>query len=113
MLPSAPPDLSGVPKQYHYLREVFSKEKAHSLPPHWPYDCAIELLTGASLPPSRLYYNLSRPEREAMEWYIAESLVAGIIQLSFSPLGAGFFFVEKDKSLWPCINYQGLNNVTH
>lgn len=36
MLPSAPPDLSGVPKQYHYLCEVFSKEKALSLPPTGP-----------------------------------------------------------------------------
>uniref|UniRef100_A0AAY5JZ72 Uncharacterized protein n=1 Tax=Esox lucius TaxID=8010 RepID=A0AAY5JZ72_ESOLU len=34
-----------------------------------PYDCAIELFPGAPLPASRLY-NLSRPEREAMEKYI-------------------------------------------
>lgn len=62
---------------------VFSKEKALSLPPHHPYDCAINLLSGATLPSSPLY-NLSRPEREAMEEYIQESLAAGIIQLSTS-----------------------------
>lgn len=28
------------------------------------------------------------------------------------PAGAGFFFVEKDKSLSPCIDYHGLNDVT-
>lgn len=29
------------------------------------------------------------------------------------PTGAGSFFVEKkDKSLWPCIDYKGLNNIT-
>ncbi|XP_032364699.1 uncharacterized protein LOC116679100 [Etheostoma spectabile] len=48
--------------------------------------------------------NLSRPEREAMERYIGESLSAGIIRPSSSPVGAGFFFVEKkDKTLRPCL----------
>lgn len=39
--------------------------------------------------------------------------VAGIIRPSSSPTGAGFFFVEKkDKTLWPCIGYRGLNDIT-
>ncbi|KAI3376970.1 hypothetical protein L3Q82_000205 [Scortum barcoo] len=78
-----------------------AKQRPPSLPPHRPYDCPIDLLPGASLPTSRLY-NLSRPEREAMEKYISESLAAGLIRPSSSPLGAGFFFVEKkDKTLRP------------
>lgn len=76
-------DLFLVLEEYHDLRMVFSKEKALSLPPHHPYDCAINLLSGAALPSSPLY-NLPRPEREAMEEYIQESLVAGMIQLSTS-----------------------------
>lgn len=57
--------------------------------------------------------NLSRPEREAMEQYLRNSLAAGLIQPSSSPLGAGFFFVaKKDKSLRPCIDYKGLNKIT-
>lgn len=97
--PPAPPDLSGVPQQYHDLKEVFSKERALSLPPHWPYDCGTDMVPGATFPTSRLY-NLSRPEKEAMERYITDSLAAHIIQPSTSPLGAGFFFVEKkDKTL--------------
>ncbi|KAI3354966.1 hypothetical protein L3Q82_004757 [Scortum barcoo] len=61
---------------------------------------------------SRLYH-LSRPESEAMEKYIRESLAAGLIRPSKAPLGAGFFFVEKkDSSLCPCIDYRGLNNIT-
>uniref|UniRef100_A0A674MVG2 DUF4939 domain-containing protein n=1 Tax=Takifugu rubripes TaxID=31033 RepID=A0A674MVG2_TAKRU len=63
------PDLSQVPRDYHDLGEVFCKQRALSLPPHRPYDCAIDLLPGATLPSSRLY-NLSRAEREAMENYI-------------------------------------------
>ncbi|KAK9528244.1 hypothetical protein VZT92_014727 [Zoarces viviparus] len=48
-----------------------------------------------------------------METYITDSLAAGIIRPSSSPVGAGFFFVaKKDKSLHPCIDYQGLNQIT-
>lgn len=48
-----------------------------------------------------------------MERYISESLAAGIIRPSTSPLGAGFFFVEKkDKTLRPCIDFRGLNKIT-
>uniref|UniRef100_A0A8D0AQG0 Reverse transcriptase n=1 Tax=Sander lucioperca TaxID=283035 RepID=A0A8D0AQG0_SANLU len=100
--PPEPTDLSTVPPIYHDLAEVFSKEKALSLPPHRPYDCSIDLL-----------YNLSAPEREAMEQYIGESLKSGIIRSSSSPVGAGFFFVsKKDKTLRPCIDFRGLNNIT-
>lgn len=48
-----------------------------------------------------------------MERYITESLAAGIICASSSPVAAGFFFEEKkDKTLRPCIDYRGLNNIT-
>ena len=109
---SAPPDLSLVPETYHELGEVFSKQKAQSLPPHRPYDCTIKLFPGAAFPKGRLY-SISRPEREALETYIKESLAAGLIRPSSSPLGAGFFFVsKKDGSLRPCIDYRGLNDIT-
>ncbi len=105
-------NLSNVPKEYLDLKEVFSKSRAASLPPHRPYDCAIELVPGMSPPKGRLY-SLSVPEREAMEKYISDSLAAGLIRLSSSPAGAGFFFVgKKDGSLRPCIDYRGLNNIT-
>ncbi|KAI3351084.1 hypothetical protein L3Q82_005649 [Scortum barcoo] len=64
-------------------------------------------------PPRGRLYSLSAPEREAMEAYINDSLAAGIIRPSSSPAGAGFFFVEKkDKTLRPCIDYHGLNDIT-
>lgn len=82
------------------------------MPPHRPYDCAINLIPGAPLPTSRLY-NLSKPEQVAMEDYIRDSLAAGIIRPSSSPVGAGFFFVDKkDKTLRPCIDFRGLNDIT-
>ncbi|KAJ8374999.1 hypothetical protein SKAU_G00055790 [Synaphobranchus kaupii] len=106
------PDLTNVPSEYHDLAQVFSKSRALSLPPHRPYDCAIDLLAGAKLPSGRLY-SLSGPEKLAMEEYIHDSLASGIIRPSSSPAGAGFFFVgKKDGSLRPCIDYRGLNQVT-
>lgn len=62
--PSEPPassDLANVPSVYHDLAEVFQKDRAQSLPPHHPYDCAIDLLPGTPLPTSR-FYSLSLPE---------------------------------------------------
>ncbi len=104
-------DLSNVPCEYLDLKGVFSKSRAASLPPHRPYDCAIDLLPGTSPPKGKLY-SLSTPEREAIEKYISDSLAAKIIRPS-SLAGAGFFFVKKrDGSLRPCIDYRGLNDIT-
>ena len=68
----APPtktDLAQVPTFYHDLEEVFSKQRATTLPPHRPYDCAVDLLPGTSPPRGRLY-PLSVPETRAMNDYI-------------------------------------------
>ena len=106
------PNLARVPEEYHNLREVFCKSRATFLPPHRLYDCAIDLKPGAA-PPRGQIFSLLRPEREAMEKYLSESLVAGIIRPSSSPAGAGFFFVgKKDGSLRPCIDYRGINQLT-
>ncbi len=50
-----PPDLTGVPAEYCDLRAIFCKSRATSLPPHHPYDCAIDLLPGTS-PPKGGYF---------------------------------------------------------
>lgn len=110
VLQEEPIDLSRVPEVYHDLRAVFSHSRAASLPPHRPYDCAINLLPGTSPPKGRLF-SLSGPERAAMEKYLSESLAAGVIRPSSSPAGKGFF-VKKDGSLCPCIDYRGLNDIT-
>ncbi len=105
-------DLSRVPSSYHQFKAVFSKSRATSLPPHRPYDCAIELIPG-SCPPRGRIFSLSSPECTAMDTYIKESLAAGIIRTSTSPAGVGFFFVgKKDGGLRPCIDYRGLNKIT-
>ncbi|KAK3536410.1 hypothetical protein QTP86_008878 [Hemibagrus guttatus] len=42
-----------IPREYHKLRDVFSKERATQLPPHCPWDCAIDLLPNTMPPKSR------------------------------------------------------------
>lgn len=89
--------LTTVHTSYHGLGEVFSKDKALSLPPACPYDCTMNLLPGAHFPSSCM---------EAMKRHICNSLAAGVIRQSSAPLGAVFFFVaKKDKTLHPCIAF--------
>lgn len=43
-------NLSNVPREFHNMKEVFSKSRAASLPLHLPYDCAIDRVPGTSPP---------------------------------------------------------------
>ncbi|KAL0176628.1 hypothetical protein M9458_028958, partial [Cirrhinus mrigala] len=100
-----------IPAEYMAFQEVFSKQAATQLPPHWPWDCAIELLPGAQLPKGRIY-PLSILEHQAMEKYIAEALQQGYIQPSTLPAASSFFFVgKKDRGLRPSIDYRQLNSL--
>lgn len=85
-----PLDLPTVSQNYHNLCKVFSKELAFSLPPNCPYDCPIDLFPGA-LSPTSHYYNLSRPEREAIETYLIKNSLAAAVISPSSSTGAGFF----------------------
>ena len=58
-------------------------------------------------------YSLSQPETEALGRYIQDSLTAGIIRPSFSPAGAGFFFVAKKMALFTLVLIiGGLNDIS-
>ncbi|XP_053681475.1 retrotransposon-derived protein PEG10 [Labeo rohita] len=99
-----------IPAEYRTYQDVFSKLAATQLPPHRPWDCAIDLLPGAQLPRGRIY-PLSIPECQAMENYITEALNQGFIRPSTSPAALSFFFVgKKDGGLRPCIDYRQLNS---
>ncbi|KAI3366209.1 hypothetical protein L3Q82_010033 [Scortum barcoo] len=107
-----PDRVAKVPSCYHDIKEVFSKSRATSLPPHRESDYAIDLIPGAPIPKACLY-SISGHERKAMDQYIVESLKSGIVRPSSSPAGAGFFFVgKKDGSLRPCIDYSASNDIT-
>ncbi len=91
---------------------MFCHKKASQLPPHRPWDCAINLLQGEPVPHGKIY-PLSLPEQKAMEEYIDEALEQGYIRPSTSPAASSFFFVaKKDGALRPCIDYRSLNKIT-
>lgn len=102
-----------IPQKYRDLARVFSKSEAELLPEKRPYDCPIDLVDPKAIPPYRAIYNLSNPEMEVLEKYLAENLKKKFIRPSKSPAGAPIFFVKKkDGSLRPCIDYRGLNAMT-
>lgn len=58
-------------------------------------------------------YSICQNQRGRRWRSISLTLAAGLIRSSSSPLEAGFFFVdEKDKTLHPCIDHRGLNEIT-
>ncbi|KAI3375809.1 hypothetical protein L3Q82_004091 [Scortum barcoo] len=76
-----------------------------------PLTCSLVLL---SLPPADFTISLGLKERPWKN-ILVNLWPAGLIRPSSSPLGAGagFFFVEKkDKTLRPCIDFRGLNDIT-
>ncbi|KAK3520990.1 hypothetical protein QTP86_002387, partial [Hemibagrus guttatus] len=101
-----------IPACYAPFSDVFCPKRASKLPPHRPWDCAIDLLPGEPVPRGRIY-PLSIPEEKAMEEYIKEALEQGYIRPSTSPAASSFFFVaKKDGGLRPCIDYRALNRIT-
>ena len=89
---------------------MFSKEKAHKLPEHGPYDHAIE--TEGNIPFGSIY-NLSLSELNALGEYLDEQLAKGYIVQSNSSAGAPILFAKKkDGGLRLCVDYRGLNAVT-
>ncbi len=99
-----------IPSDYRAFQDVFSKQAATQLPPHRPWDCAIDLQPGYKLPKGRVY-PLSIPEHKAMEEYIKEALNQGYIRPSSSP-AVSSFMGKKDGGLRPCIDDQALNAQT-
>jgi len=83
-----------IPSCYAPFSDVFCPRRAAQLPPHRPWDCAIDLISGESVPRSKIY-PLSLPEQKAMEEYIEEALKQGYIVSSTPPDASSFFFVAK------------------
>ncbi|KAL0148188.1 hypothetical protein M9458_056509 [Cirrhinus mrigala] len=101
-----------IPKIYSSYKDVFCPKRASQLPPHQPWDCAIDLVPDAPMPRGKIY-PLSLPETKAMEEYIHEALSQGYIRPSTSPAASSFFFVaKKDGGLRPCIDYRVINQGT-
>ncbi|KAI3366903.1 hypothetical protein L3Q82_009548, partial [Scortum barcoo] len=71
---STPPNLTGVPTEYLDFSEVFNKAKATSLPPHRPYDCAINLQPGTT-PPDEWKTAFNTSHQDTMSIWLCHSVL--------------------------------------
>jgi hypothetical protein len=107
-----PIDLSSIPEEYHEFSNVFSKDKAETLPEHCSYALKINLEEGQAPPPGRMY-SLSPSELGPLRTFIEDNVRSGFIRPTNSPHGAPILFVRrKDGSLRLCMDYCGLNKIT-
>jgi hypothetical protein len=104
--------LQGLPPIYHEFSKVFGEEEFKVLPPHRPYNLAIDLKEGAKLHHGPLY-SMTELESQTLKKWIDEELAAGKIRRSKSEAGAPVMFVKKaDGSLRLVVDYRWLNEVT-
>src|SRR6266404_5345666 len=106
-------DEAKIPPEYAQHSKVFSEEQSQRLPKHTIWDHAIELLPGApSTMPGRLL-PLNQKEIQEVHNFVQEHLKRGMIQESWSPYAANFFFVKKkDGKLRPVQDYRPINKWT-
>jgi hypothetical protein len=110
--PKFNPDLKDVPEVYHEFADVFSRQKANTLPPHWDCDLKINIDEGAKATAGPIYL-LSKFELKTLREFIDENLKTGFIRPSNSPFGAPVLFIKKtDGSLRLCVDFRQLNAIT-
>ena len=104
---------TSIPNEYSDFADVFSPELALELPEHTSInDHAIELVDDRQ-PHYGPIYSLGPVELETLKTYIKTNLKNGFIRPSKSSAGAPILFDKKpDGSLWLCVDYRGLNNLT-
>jgi hypothetical protein len=97
--PKLNPDLKDVPGVYHKFADVFSRQRADTLPPHQDCDLKINIDEGAKIPAGPIY-PLSEFKLKTLQEFIDENLKTGFIHPSNSLFGAPVLFIKKkDKSL--------------
>jgi hypothetical protein len=101
-----------VPPEYRD-RVIFDQRPTMELPPHRPYDVAIDIKTGESVPNGPIYA-LSELELKTLRDYLDDMLAKGFIRPSKSPAGAPILFVKKKDTteLRLCVDYRKLNSIT-
>jgi Retroviral aspartyl protease len=96
--PKFNPDLKYVPEVYHEFADVFSKQKANTLPPHRDCDLKINIEEGAKLSAGPIYL-LSEFELKTFQEFIDEDLKTGFIRPSNSLFRAPVLFIKKKDRL--------------
>lgn len=106
----APPELQQIPVVCEFP-DVFPDDLS-GLPPDRDVKFSIDLVPGTA-PMSRRPYRMSPNELKKLKIQVQELIDKGLIRPSTSPWGCPVIFVKKkDHTLWMCIDYRPLNEVT-
>ena len=106
-------EIPNIPDDYREYLDVFSIQKAKSLPDHRPYDLAIQI-EGDKMPLLGPIYSLLTLELKTLQEFLEKNLWIGTIYSSKSSCGAPVLFVKKkDGTLYLCVDYQDLNQLTY
>ena len=98
--------------KYADFIDVFSLILVCKLPSHAPHNHAIKTGDGQSL--FGPIYLLSAIELDVLKKYIKDNLEKGFIVPFTSPTGAPILFTKKKNGgLQLCVDYWGLNALTH
>ena len=102
-----------IPFKYTDYTNVFSLGSAAELPEHTGInDHSIDLIDDKQ-PLYSLTYSLGLLKLKTLKTYIETNLANAFIRPSKSPTGAPILFIrKKNGSLWLCVDYWGLNNLT-
>ena len=102
-----------VSAKYLDFADVFSPDLASELRKHTLINTHAIKLIDSQQPPYGPIYSLGPVELDTLKAYIETNLANGFIKLSKSPTGTPILFDQKsDGSLWLCVNYRSLNNLT-
>ena len=101
-----------LPPRYHDHLRVFQRSKSNELPPHRPYDHAIDLIPGKE-PPYGPLYSMTREENEELRRKLNTQLSKGFIRSSRSEAASPVLFIKKPGGgLRFYVDYRGLNEIT-
>ena len=104
------PDIQDIPVVCEFPN-VFP-EDLPGLPPQRDVELVIELKPGTA-PDSRRSYRMPPNELAELKTQLQDLLEKGFIRSSSSPWGCPAIFVKKkDQTLWMCVDYRPLNEVT-
>ena len=104
---------STLSEEYRDFAELFVNEAPEeALSAHQPWDHEILIVEDKMLEKTSIYLLLSE-KLKVLHIYLDENLKKGFIRESQSPAEYSILFVlKKNKTLWLCVNYWGLNNIT-
>ena len=102
-----------IPEEFHDYLTLFSKKKAEKLPPHRPWDHAINLTVSKDKLKHGPVYSLPPKHLKFIKEWIDEMESKDYIERSTASFSSPLFVVDKPEGgLRPVVDYRAINEVT-